>query len=78
MAAPAPPRIFLSYAHRDAAELAQRLHDDLTAASFEVWLDSRALHAADTWTLEIEQAIDHSQVGPEDRPRPAHAGRPLC
>jgi len=62
MPSPAPFRIFISYAHRDGATLALRLQHDLTAASFNVWLDTRALHAADTWTLEIEQAIDHSQV----------------
>ena len=62
MPSPAPLRIFISYAHRDGATLALRLQHDLTAAAFDVWLDTRALHAADTWTLEIEQAIDHSQV----------------
>jgi WD40 repeat protein len=62
MAEPAHPRLFVSYAHRDGAALALRLQHDLTAAAFEVWLDTRALHAADTWTLEIEQAIDRSQV----------------
>jgi len=62
MPAPAPLRIFISYAHRDGAPLALRLQHDLTAAAFDVWLDTRALHAADTWTLEIEQAIDRSQI----------------
>jgi WD40 repeat protein len=62
MAEPAPLRIFISYAHRDSATLALRLQKDLTAAGFEVWLDSRALHGGDTWTLEIEQGIDRSQV----------------
>ena len=36
MAAPAPVRIFISYAHRDGAPLALRLQKDLTAASFDV------------------------------------------
>jgi WD40 repeat protein len=62
MAGPAPLRIFISYAHRDGATLAVRLHRDLTAAAFEVWLDTARLHGGDTWTLEIEQAIDRSQV----------------
>ena len=62
MPAPAPLRIFISYAHRDGAPLALRLQKDPAAASFEVWLDTRALHAAGAWTLEIEQAIDHSQI----------------
>jgi len=56
------PRIFVSYARRDGAGLALRLRDDLTAAGFEVWLDTRRLHGGDSWTVEIEEAIDRAEV----------------
>jgi hypothetical protein len=62
MAKPAHPRIFVSYARKDGAELALRPQHDLTAAGFDVWLDTARIHAGDTWTVEIEEAIDRSQV----------------
>ena len=62
MAKPAHPRIFVSYARKDGAKLALRLQHDLTAAAFDVWLDTARIHAGDTWTLDIEEAIDRSQV----------------
>ena len=40
MPSPAPPRIFISYAHRDGATLALRLQHDLTAAAFALRLKS--------------------------------------
>jgi hypothetical protein len=62
MAKPAHPRIFVSYARKDGAKLALRLQHDLTAAAFDVWLDTARIHAGDTWTVDIEEAIDRSQV----------------
>src|SRR5437588_5933349 len=57
-----PKRIFISYAHRDGSNLALRLQNDLTTTGFDVWLDKQRLHGGQTWTLEIEKAIDRAQV----------------
>ena len=35
--------IFISYARRDGADLALRLQKDLTAAGFDVWLDTQRI-----------------------------------
>jgi hypothetical protein len=56
------PRVFLSYAHTDGADLAQRLHEDLTHQGFLVWLDVERLTAGDIWRDEIEQAIERVDV----------------
>src|SRR5208283_2213114 len=55
-------RIFISYAHRDGAELAQRLQTDLANEGFDAWLDIHRLQGGDVWRLEIEQAIDRAHV----------------
>jgi hypothetical protein len=62
MATGAQQRIFVSYARKDGAELALRLQKDLTAAGFEVWLDTLRIKGGDTWTVEIEQPIDRAEV----------------
>jgi len=54
--------IFISYARRDGSELALRLQKDLTAAGFDAWLDTERLHGGESWTVEIEQAIDRAEV----------------
>src|SRR3989475_1716671 len=55
-------RVFISYARKDGAELAQRLRKDLEAKGFEAWLDTSRISGGATWTVEIERAIDRSQV----------------
>src|SRR5712692_3501947 len=55
-------RIFVSYARRDGAELALRLQKDLTAAGFDVWLDTQRIGGGASWTVEIEEAIGRAQV----------------
>src|ERR1035437_3884071 len=55
-------RIFVSYARKDGAELALRLQKDLTAAGVEVWLDTQRIGGGESWTVEIEEAIDRAQV----------------
>ena len=50
--------IFISYAREDGAELAQKLFEELSARGFHPWLDTASLHGGDSWTVEIEQAID--------------------
>jgi len=54
--------IFLSYAHRDGAELATRLAQDLPAAGFTTWLDRKRLAGGSSWTAEIENALDTCQL----------------
>ncbi len=55
-------RIFISYARRDGTKLALRLQMDLTAAGFDVWLDTQRIEGGASWTVEIEEAIDRAQV----------------
>lgn len=55
-------RVFVSYARVDGAQLALRLEKDLTAAGFDVWLDTQRIHGGASWTEEIEHAIDRAQV----------------
>ena len=55
-------RIFISYARKDAAKLALRLQKDLTAAGFDVWLDTERIGGGASWTVAIEEAIDRAQV----------------
>jgi TIR domain-containing protein len=54
-------RVFISYAHKDGAKLAQRLQEDLVT-QFDVWLDIQRLTAGDIWSREIEDAIDSATV----------------
>jgi len=57
----APP-IFISYAHRDGADLAARLYSDLQTQGFDAWLDRLRLKGGDIWTKEIEDALDRAEV----------------
>src|ERR1700674_4214969 len=56
-----PHCVFISYAHKDGAELAQRLHADLTK-SFDTWLDKQRLRAGDMWSREVEDVIESADV----------------
>jgi hypothetical protein len=60
----APRRIsvFISYARKDGADLAQRLERDLAAQGFDPWLDTQRLSGGVSWTNDIEGAIDKAQV----------------
>ena len=55
-------RIFISYAHKDGAELARRLERDLASEGLDAWLDTQRLHGGAIWTSAIEQEIDCRQV----------------
>ena len=57
-----PIRIFVSYARRDAAQLASRLHADLQALGYEVWMDRARLSGGDRWRYEIHRMIEHSDA----------------
>ena len=56
-----PSRVFISYAHRDGADLARRLQADLTAKGFDAWLDKQRLAGGVVWTTEIEAALDNAE-----------------
>jgi hypothetical protein len=62
MPRPAHARVFISYARKDAAQLAQRIQQDLSTEGFDAWLDTRRITGGASWTLEIEQALDRCQV----------------
>ena len=47
--------IFISYAHRDGADLAQRIHRDLTSEHLDPWLDTTRLTSGASWTNVIEE-----------------------
>ena len=49
-------RVFISYARKDAAGLAQRLLQDLSAEGLVVWLDTENIGGGDSWTMAIEEA----------------------
>jgi len=54
--------IFISYARKDGAHLAQRLQRDLSEVGFDAWLDTQHIAGGATWTTEIERALDTSHV----------------
>jgi hypothetical protein len=62
MSGPCPLKVFISYARKDGAALAQRLQADLGAQGFDAWLDTQRLAGGASWTTEIEQALDACQV----------------
>jgi hypothetical protein len=55
-------KVFISYAHRDGAALAQRLQADLSANRFEAWLDTQRIADGASWTTNIEEALDACDV----------------
>jgi hypothetical protein len=55
-------RIFISYARKDGADLAQQLRDRLAKAGLEPWLDMSRIARGAVWTKDIEQAIDSCDV----------------
>src|ERR1035437_25036 len=55
-------RIFISYAHRDGADLAQRLQQSLKEQGFDTWLDVQRLKGGVVWSAEIEREVKTRQV----------------
>ena len=53
-----PSRVFISYARKDGAALAQRLQSDLEKEGFDAWLDTRRIAGGAVWTTDIEVALD--------------------
>jgi hypothetical protein len=61
MAEPPRQRIFVSYARKDAAELAVHLREGLKL-EYDVWLDTARIEGGASWTVEIEKAINNCDV----------------
>jgi hypothetical protein len=51
------PHVFLSYARKDGATLAQRLQEDLKEQGFDAWLDTQRIDGGRVWSTEIDDAI---------------------
>src|ERR1017187_7578833 len=54
-------RVFISYARKDGAALAQRLQKDLNVQGFDAWLDTQRITGGATWTTDIEHALDEAE-----------------
>ena len=52
-----PLRVFISYARKDGATLAQRLQEDLKEQGFDAWLDTQRIDGGRVWSTEIDDAI---------------------
>jgi len=57
-----PSRVFISYARKDGASLAQRLESDLRNAGLDAWLDTQRIKGGAVWSEDIDRAIDSCQV----------------
>lgn len=55
-------RVFISYARKDAADLARRILKHLAGAGLEPWQDTRRIDGGAVWTEDIEKAIDECDV----------------
>ncbi len=60
--APANGRIFLSYAHRDASDIAKRIQKDLVNLGHDVWCDWENIRGSDNWRSAIKNAILDNQL----------------
>src|SRR5271169_2937480 len=61
MPLPTERRVFISYARKDGAALAQRLQKDLKEQGFDAWLDTQRVSGGATWTTDIEHALDEAE-----------------
>ncbi len=61
MAPTAPSHVFLSYARKDGAALAQQLQTDLNDQGFDAWLDKQRIAGGAVWTDVIESALDQAE-----------------
>jgi WD40 repeat protein len=55
-------RVFISYARKDAGELARELYERLVKAGLTPWLDRSRIAGGAVWTTEIERTIDECDV----------------
>jgi hypothetical protein len=56
------PKLFLSYAWKDGAQLAPRLLKDFTDRGYDTWIDRERLIGGSNWSREIEDGLDRSDV----------------
>src|ERR1700675_3580772 len=57
-----PPRLFLSYGVRDASDVAERLHRDLTARGYKIWQDIDRIRTGWAWDNELQDGLLTSDV----------------
>jgi WD40 repeat protein len=57
-----PPRLFLSYGVRDAWDIAERLHRDLTARGYKIWQDIDRIRTGWPWDNQLEDGLLTSEV----------------
>ena len=62
MAGSRPTRVFISYARRDGATLAERLRADLSKKGLVVWQDIHGIPGGSEWTAKIVEALDNADV----------------
>lgn len=55
-------RIFISYAREDSVDLAFRLRNTLIEAGHNVWMDTSEIHAGASWSRDLEEAIERSEI----------------
>jgi len=79
-----PPRLFLSYGVRDASEVAERLHRDLTGCGdYQIWQDIHHIRSGRPWDDEVQAGLRNSQVllallSPQSVRRAREAGNPTA
>jgi tetratricopeptide (TPR) repeat protein len=61
-----PLRIFISYGHKEHAELAERLNQDLLSRGHSTWYDKKDLKTGKDWELFIEKGIDYVSADPQN------------
>ncbi|HEX2990084.1 MAG TPA: toll/interleukin-1 receptor domain-containing protein, partial [Anaerolineales bacterium] len=54
-----PSQVFLSYAREDR-ETVEILYQNLSAAGFKPWMDTRDILPGEVWMESIRSAIEHS------------------
>ena len=57
-----PTHVFLSYGVRDASDVAERLHRDLTARGYKIWQDIERIRTGWAWDNELEDGLLTSKV----------------
>jgi hypothetical protein len=55
-------QIFISYARRDAEEVAIEIADRLGKIGFDIWLDTHLEPGTNIWSKEVQQAIQRSTL----------------
>jgi len=54
-------KVFLSYSRKDL-KFVEKLAEDLQQAGYDVWYDLSDIEGGDRWAIEIQNAIDNSDV----------------